>query len=149
MYVNSRMIGNVGESVAISEFVKMGVDVFIPFGQNTPVDILVLIDDEILKIQVKTTQKVKNGKMSFDLCRTNGFTGKSIPYSKNEVDYIFLYCIENDYKGIVPFSEVDGKVEFTVRVEKTKNNQVCGINYDHEYEFAKWADKNEKRKILL
>lgn len=145
MYSNSRRVGNVGEAVAMSEFVKRGIDVFIPFGQNTPVDMMVIVNDKILKIQVKTTSKIKHGRMEFDLCRTNGFTGKATPYTKEEVDYIFLYCIENEYKGIISFEKVDGKKELSLRVERPKNNQVAGINNACDYDFEKWISSYELR----
>lgn len=137
MYKNSRRIGNIGEAVAIAEFIKRDIEVFLPFGQNTPVDMLILHENKWLKIQVKTTEKVKNGVMRFALCRTNGFTGISTPYQKGEVDFIFLYCIQNEYKGIVPFEKIDGKRQLNIRLEKPKNNQSYLVNMADDFSIEK------------
>ena len=138
MYENSRKIGNMGEAVALAEFIKHGIEVYCPFGQNTPVDMLIYAKGDFLKIQVKTTKIVKNNCMKFELCRTNGFTGKSTPYKKEEVDYVFLYCIENDYRGIVPFEEIANKRQLCLRIGKTKNNQTKGVNKADTFLFERW-----------
>lgn len=136
-YKNSRMVGNIGESVAISEFVKFGIPVFMPFGQNTPVDLLVCVSGKFLKIQVKTTENAKDDVMKFDIARTNGFTKERNPYLKDEVDYFFLYCIENEYKGLIEFKQLKSLTQINIRCNKPKNNQIKGINFADEYLFKK------------
>lgn len=135
MYRNSRAVGNIGESIAISEFVKRGIPVFTPFGQNSPVDMLVYINKKFIKIQVKTTEEIKRGKMIFDICRTNGFTGENKKYTEDEVDYFFLYCVENDFKGLISFEELNPRYTLCIRCDKTKNGQVKGINNAENYQF--------------
>lgn len=142
-YKNTRSIGNIGESVALSEFVKHDIPTFMPFGQNTPVDLIVYINNKFHKIQVKTSKKIVNGKISFDVCRTNGFTLERIPYKEDEVDYFFLYCIENNESYLIDYKQVNTKTEFTLRVEKTKNNQVKNINMAKDFIFE------EKIKEIL
>ena len=64
-----------GEAVAVAEFSKKRIPVYIPFGQNTACDMMVIINNKIIRIQCKTTEKIKeNGTMQFDIARTNGFT---------------------------------------------------------------------------
>lgn len=58
-YNNTRSVGNIGEAIALTEMIKRNIPVFTPFGQNTPVDLLILISGKFLKVQVKTTQKIK------------------------------------------------------------------------------------------
>lgn len=134
-YKNSRSVGNIGESIALTEFVKKGISVFIPFGQNTPMDLISFVNGEFFKIQVKTTQKVKNGTMVFEMCRTNGFTLERTPYTADDTDFFFLYCIENNYMGLVNFNEVQGLGTLTLRVDKPKNNQIKGIRFADTYNF--------------
>ena len=136
-YQNSRMIGNIGESEAIAEFVKRGIPIFTPFGQNSPVDLVAYINNHFIKIQVKTTENATNGVMKFNIDRTNGFTKKHIPYSKKEVDYFFLYCIENDYKGLISYEDLKSGTQFRLRYSKTKINQIKGVNFADEYRFDK------------
>lgn len=135
MYRNSRAVGNIGESIAVSEFVKRELPVFLPFGQNTPVDILVYLNEKFLKIQVKTTEEVKNGVMEFDISRTNGFTGRRKTYEKNEVDYFFLYCVENDFRGLISYEDLNSRYSLRIRCEQTKNRQAKKINNIENYRF--------------
>lgn len=134
-YKNSRSVGNIGESIALTEFVKKGISVFIPFGQNTPMDLISFVNGEFFKIQVKKTQKVKNGTMIFEMCRTNGFTLERTPYTVDDTDFFFLYCIENNYMGLVNFNEVQGLITLTLRVDKPRNNQIKGIRFADTYNF--------------
>ena len=135
MYRNSRAVGNIGDQIAVSEFVKRELPVFLPFGQNTPVDILVYLNEKFLKIQVKTTEEVKNGVMEFDISRTNGFTGRRKTYEKNEVDYFFLYCVENDFRGLISYEDLNSRYSLRIRCEKTKNRQAKKINNIENYRF--------------
>lgn len=135
MYNNSTIIGNIGEALAIAEFSKRGFTVLIPFGQNVPYDIVVDINGKLYKIQCKTTEKVhEDGRMRFNICRTNGFTNSHKTYSNNEVDFIFLHCIENNFIGLISIDETDGKRDIFIRTKPTKNNQVNGIRIMQEYE---------------
>lgn len=135
MYQNSRAVGNIGESIAISEFVKRELPVFVPFGQNSPVDILTFLNGKFVKIQVKTTEEVKNGAMEFDISRTNGFTGRRKMYEKNEVDYFFLYCVENDFRGLISYEDLNSRYSLKIRCEKAKNGQTKKINNIEKYRF--------------
>ena len=137
MYDNSSVVGNVGETMALSEFARRGVTVLIPFGQNVPYDLVIEIKGKFYRIQCKTTQKVHNQeRMRFNICRTNGFTGKHSCYTENEIDFFFLYCIENNYMGLVSISEVKGKRDLFIRLTPPKNNQK-GVNMASNYEIDK------------
>lgn len=113
------------------------MSVFIPFGQNTPVDLLVFINNNFYKIQVKTTQKIRNGCMEFELCRTNGFTLEKYPYTKEDTDYFFLYCIENGESYLISINDVNNIKTLTLRLDKPKNNQTRRIKFASEYELHK------------
>lgn len=136
-YDNSRAVGNVGEAVAIAEFTKKNIPVFLPFGQNTPVDLLIFINDQFKKIQVKTTKSIKNGTMEFEMCRTNGFTLKKTPYTSKDTDYFYLYCIENKESYLISQNEIGEIRTVTIRIDKPKNNQKKGVRYSSDYNFEK------------
>lgn len=120
MYNNTSKTGDIGEAVAIAEFVKHGITVLTPFGQNVPYDLVFENGGRFYRVQCKTIAKTTNGEtMRFHICRTNGFTGEHTAYSENDVDYFFLYCIENGYAGLVPVSEAN-KREFWIRIKPPK-----------------------------
>lgn len=141
IYNNTRTIGNIGEAIALAEMTKRNIPVFTPFGQNTPVDLVIFIKGKFLKIQVKTTQKIKNGRMVFEISRTNGFTLERKPYSKEDTDYFFLYCIENENAYLVGIDEVLGQGMIVLRIESPKNNQMKGIKMAENYTWEKQVEK--------
>ncbi len=51
--MNSKRIGNIGESIAIAEFTKRGIPVLIQFGDNASYDLDIDLNGEIKKHQIK------------------------------------------------------------------------------------------------
>lgn len=90
--MNTKRYGNIGEAVAIGSFVKKGIPVYLPFGDNERADLIAEFGGKLNKIQVKTSVKTDNGTVSFSVVsstkhRKNGCKHK---YTKDEVDYFFL-----------------------------------------------------------
>ena len=135
MYIgNSTSVGDVGEAVAIAEFEKRGIFTLRPFSQNLPYDLVIIVGNKFYKVQCKTTSKVHDGVvMRFSIYRTNGFTSTHIPYTSDEIDFLFLYCIENGYCGIVPIQDVEGIGQLNIRLTTPKNNQFNKIRMAIDY----------------
>lgn len=136
MNMDTKRCGNIGEAVAISSFVKYGIPVYLPFGDDEKSDLIAEFGGKLNKIQVKTSVYAKDGKMIFDLVsstthRKNGVRHK---YSNEEIDYFFCYNIERDKSFLikVPDKPISG---FTIRYEQSKNNQTKNVHYEHEYLF--------------
>ncbi len=53
--INRRRQGDLGEASAIEWFSRLGATVFIPSGHSPDVDLVVLLDERLLRIQVKTS----------------------------------------------------------------------------------------------
>ena len=53
--VNTKRYGNIGEAMAISLFVKHGIPIAIPFGDNEKYDLIAEFNGKLNKIQVKTS----------------------------------------------------------------------------------------------
>ena len=134
MASKSKKIGTIGEQVLITEFVKNGVPVLLPVGDNEPFDMVVIIDGRFLKVQVKTTETIKNVAMIFCTNITNPFKKTSRKYTETEIDLFGLYCIENGYIGLLPIKECTSK-ETIIRLVPPKNNQSTKIKNAETYEF--------------
>ena len=105
-YINTHVIGDIGEAYAIAKFTEHNIKILIPFSMNLPYDYVIDVDGQLYKVQVKTTEKIKDdNKMVFHICRTNPNTKRRIVYTKDEIDYFFLYCIENKWCGIISINE--------------------------------------------
>lgn len=133
MYENTSKVGDIGESIAVHEFIKRGIAVSLPFGSNVPYDMIIDINGRLYRVQCKTrTKKDDEHHITFYSCRTNGFTYKHKKYGENEVDYFFFYCMENGYKALVPISDVKGG-EFIIRFSLPRNGQKVGIHMAADY----------------
>lgn len=116
-----KRLGNIGESRAIYEFVKYNIPVYIPFGDNEKSDLLIEINNTFKKIQVKTSEKIKNGKIIFDLnSNTTHRDGKRHIYSLDEVDYFFCYNLERDKCYLI--KNTGELTAIAIRLQEPKNN---------------------------
>lgn len=140
--MNTKRYGNIGEAVAISSFVRRGIPVYLPFGENERADLIAEFCGKLNRIQVKTSVKSYDGTVVFDLTsstmhRKNGCKHK---YSSEEVDYFFCYNIDRDKAYLIKVSDKPIS-SFRIRYEETKNNQSQNINYEKDYLFDSVIDK--------
>lgn len=136
--LNTVSIGDVGEQYAALMFSKKNCVVSKPLTNNARYDLVVEINNKLYRVQVKSTESVKDGKMIFATKTTNYTKGSwsSNHYSLNEVDMFFLYCQENDWCGLyIPEEEIC--TQLTIRTELPKNNQRVGIKLAEDYSFEK------------
>ena len=134
MYINSSMIGNIGEASAIYQFSSRNIPVSIPFGQNVPYDMIIQLQNKLYRIQCKTSEHVYDDKMTFYISRTNGFKAIHTKYTINDIDFLYLHCIENGYNGLINISEVTTSTELHLRLKPPRNNQLVKVRYAKDYE---------------
>ena len=132
---NTKQLGLLGELKAQYDFVKAGYAVSCPLGDYCSYDLLVEKNNKVLRIQVKTTEKIKEGKMIFNLKSNNYYVNKY--YTEKDVDYFYLYCLENEQSYLLPINEAPQGGSWHLRTEPTKNHQTVGINFDYDYLFDK------------
>lgn len=135
MASHSKQIGIIGEQVLISEFTKAGIQVLTPIGDNTPYDFVVIKDNRFVKVQVKTAEYIRDGAMTFCTSISEPYKKITKKYTSDEVDCFGLYCIENGFIGLLPFSDYTSK-DTVLRLNKPKNNQVNKIKLAEDYSFA-------------
>ena len=135
--MTTKQIGNIGEAKVLSEFVRLGVPVYLPFGDNEKADLIADFNGKLNRIQVKTSQKIIDGdKVGFSLVsstvhRQNGV--KHI-YTEDEIDYFAFYNLERDRVYLISIKE-EGlpKNEVTIRfcLPKTKNQFKTFLEEDY------------------
>ncbi len=138
--MNTVLVGDIGESLAIANFTKNGLVVSKPLSNSVRYDLIIDCNGKLYKVQVKTTNAIKDGKMTFATKTTNYTKGSwsSNSYSKEEVDLFFLYCIENDWCGLYFVNEATNiPMELNIRIVPPKNGQKIGIRLAEDYSFDK------------
>lgn len=136
--MDTKRLGNIGESVAISEFTKHYIPIYIPFGDDEKADLIAEFNGKLNKIQVKTSQKAANGKMVFDLtsCTNHRSNGGKHKYTADEIDYFFCYNIERDKSFLIKAPDKPLSV-ITIRYENPKNGHTKNINTEENLSFEK------------
>ena len=126
--MNTKKLGNIGEAKVLSSLVELGISVYLQFGDNEPADYIIIIDNNCLKIQVKTSSTYDGEKTLFDLTsstvhRKNGVKHK---YSLEEVD-IFL-CYDEKTKQIFVVKNTGSITAICIRYTCSKTNQRANMN---------------------
>lgn len=133
--MNTKQLGTIGELKAQYDFMKAGFDVSIPIGDYCAYDLIAIKDDKILKIQVKSCEKIVDGKIKFDLTSRNYYIDKK--YDIQDCDYFYFYCLENEQSYLYKNTENNNSRAVYIRTEPTKNNQTKGINFVEDFNFNK------------
>jgi hypothetical protein len=105
---NSKKKGDVGLGAAIAYFTRMGYCVCLPLTDSQEYDLVVDIDGNLNKVQVKTTAyKTKHGIYSVGLRTLGGnqsfHTVKN--FNKDLIDLLFILCETGD-SYLIPATEI-------------------------------------------
>lgn len=141
MSSHTKRIGDIGEYSIISKLMRIdGIHVSKPLGDNCSYDIIVDIDSKMYRCQIKTCEFVKDGVMRYHINITNPFNKTKRSYTSDEVDLFLLYCIENDYSGLLTFDDYTAN-ETIIRIELPSQN--------HFYRNVKLASEFDMNKRVL
>lgn len=137
--MQTKQLGNIGEAKTLWKFVSLNVPVYVPFGDNEKADLVAEFGGKLNKIQIKTSESVKDGKFEVSLKSSTIHNGVCHyhTYSKEEIDYFAIYNLESDILMLVPISELENRTSITISISWTQSrNQYKSFNWK-EYTFEK------------
>ena len=122
--MNSKDKGNITEAKALYEFIKRGIPVYRPFGDNTRCDMIIDVDNHLYRIQAKTSNVEDHGSiMGYARSSKNHTTNKRLDTYVGQVDY-FVFCSQSrDKIALVPMSVIGEQQSISLRLDPPKNNQ--------------------------
>lgn len=133
---DTKSIGDISEAFVISQLVKRGYLVSIPFGENHRYDIIADDGNRLLRIQVKT------GRLRGDIIH---FKSSSSHYHRRgphklrsyrgQIEYLAVFCPGNGKVYMVPESELVTSSGH-LRLSPTRNRQARNIRWASQYELA-------------
>lgn len=146
-YKNSKSLGFVGEKAFEFDCARKELNFYKETTENEPFDYILELSSGFKKIQVKTTEFIKNGTAIFYINCGNFYYSKnkkskqSAYYSK-DIDFLYLYCVENN-EGY--FYEINKNEEFIpraiyIRIDPPKNNQLLNCHPSKEFLFKNKID---------
>lgn len=132
--MNSKDKGNIGEAIVLAEFIKRGIQVSIPFGDNARYDLVADFNGKLNRIQVKYCNQITNNGSVLCPCAssTNHTTNKHYTIYNNDVDYFCFYILIWNVILLVPIDVIGTKKSMNFRLEKPKNSQ-SNVNYVDDY----------------
>ena len=134
----SKEKGNIGEAVVLSEFIKRGIQVSIPFGDSARYDLIAEFNGKLNKIQVKYCNQLNENNSITCPCASskNHTTNKNYSTYQNDIDYFAFYLVPWEIVILVPIEVIGTKKSVQFRKTKPLNNQ-NNFNDIADYTFDK------------
>jgi PD-(D/E)XK endonuclease len=136
IYINmkhSKQKGNLGFSATLKEIHKLGYNVFSEIGDFSKIDMIIELNNKLIKIQVKYATE-KNGTVILHLrkCGPNGYRYR---YTADDVDIFSVYLPNEDKIIFVPAKiACINKNLFKIRYRESEKKQKLKIHCIHEFE---------------
>lgn len=127
--METKRIGNVGEALTQAEFVRRGIPIYLPFGENEKSDIIADFNGKLNRIQCKTSDKFEDNKIEWKL--SSRTTSGCHKYTKDEIDYFSLYNLQSKIHILIPIEDLKGRYTIIVSIPyKESKNQNTPINWE-------------------
>lgn len=138
--IDTKILGNVTEMECMLECMKLGVQVSIPFGEDSRYDFIMDYNGKLYRIQSKHCSEIVDDSnkvvaVKFKTVRQSGSNASihtRTKYTKEEIDYF-----STSYEGkcyLVPVEQCSN--EKILRIEPPKNGQTKGISFLENYELS-------------
>lgn len=108
---NPRKQGDIGEGIALAWLMQQGYGVWVPFGHSPDCDLLAQKENELYRIQVKTSSLFQRNRWVVATCTRGGnrsWNGVIKRLEETRFDYLFV--VVGDWRcWFIPASEVNGR----------------------------------------
>lgn len=136
---NTTNLGNIGQAYVIAKFVELGIPVYTPVGEGYPTDLIADFKGKLNKIQIKTTETLHDDSyMVWKITHQQGYHGKRIKYTNQEVDYFALYCIKTKSLYLVPYEKANTN-ELIIRLDSYKGTRTKTMKFESDYRFENFV----------
>jgi hypothetical protein len=108
--------GSIGMSAAIYKLTELGYKVAIPLVDNQEYDLIVDIEGDLFKVEVKSTSvKTNTGNWSVQIkkVRPNRSSNTITGFDNTLVDFLFVYTTAGDC-FLIPAEEIDTNSQLSV-----------------------------------
>jgi hypothetical protein len=110
---NTKRLGDLAEIAFLARAAELGLHLSKPFGDNDPYDWIVVNEDKILRVQVKSTyQQKRNGlyQVFCARCLRHGW----MPYDSSEIDILAVHVHPEHAWYIIPIQALRGRLSVVV-----------------------------------
>jgi hypothetical protein len=130
--------GNFAETAITAAAVKLGVEVYRPIGEGQRYDLIFDVDSQLLRVQCKWSTRYDDILVvrCYSTRRIAGGKIVSRRYTEAEIDAVAVYCDALDRCYLLPVELWSGRRQIHLRLTPARNNQLLGINWARDFEFA-------------
>jgi hypothetical protein len=130
--------GNVAETAITAAAVRLGVEVYRPIGEGQRYDLIFDVHSRLLRVQCKWSTRYDDILVvrCYSTRRTAGGKIVSRQYTEAEIDAVAVYCNELNRCYLLPLELWSGRRRIHLRLTPARNNQLLGINWAKDFEFA-------------
>jgi hypothetical protein len=129
--------GNIAELAIARAAIELGLDVYWPVGEGGRYDMIFEISNRLWRVQCKWAPQ--QGEVILVRCYScrrnrNGLLRRK--YAAGEIDAFAAYCPHTGRCYFLPYASFVNRNQVVLRLSPSKNNQVEGIHWAKDYEFA-------------
>ena len=132
-------IGDRSTLAIIFALSSQGYGIYIPFGENTRIDLILERGPSLRRVQCKTG-RYRDGAVEFATCSSYAHH----PHPKiakrdyvGEIDDFAVFCPDLGAVYLIPIEDLPTRTSATLRVGPPRNNQLNGVRFARAYEIAK------------
>lgn len=148
--MTTKQIGTITELQCATEFLKLGIDVSIPYGDGSRYDCIIDVNKKLYKIQIKHARPINNEGFMFTCKSCNLIKGHRTNkrYSSEDVDFFATYF--NDKCYLIPINEcgTEKRLRFKQPVNNNSTNIYWAKDYELEIQINKLKTCNFKEKSI-
>lgn len=133
--MNTKDIGTLGESVGITELLRHGIIVSRPLGDNSQYDLILDINSNLLRCQVKTKTTADTDSVEFKVHTTNS-SGDRVKYT--QVDCYLLVDLVND--RVFLLDHCDKRLTIRIRYDIPNTNNKKQLNLAEDFTIARFIE---------
>ena len=134
--LSTNQIGAIAEAEIVSAAFKLGIGVFSAV-HDERYDLIFDLGSRLVRVQCKAA--TLNGDIVVIRCYSCRRNAKGLLkryYTSDEIDAIAAYCSQLDRAFFVPVDRIDGRSHIQLRLRPARNNQVVGVNWADDFDFA-------------
>ena len=129
--------GNIAEAAIVGAAIKLGIDVYLPFGEGGRYDVIFDVGERLWRVQCKSAPRRRD--VVVVRCYSSRRSRDGLlrrKYVAGEIDAFAAYCPDLDRCYFLPFHDFVGRSEVQLRLGPCRNNQQAGVNWARDFEFA-------------
>jgi Holliday junction resolvase-like predicted endonuclease len=108
--ISPRRQGDLGEFSAMEWLGSQGCSVYVPVGHSPDVDLIAEDDEQLLRVQVKTSSQDGDGRWKVAICTRGGnqsWNGLVKRFSASRCDWLFV-LVADGRRWFIPADAVEG-----------------------------------------